>query len=88
MTEPMTAAYFAKKVDWEGGILEAVDYGLKPEDAPEGPLRDAWAELVAQYALIEPIMRKVQRALDDATGEHCYGDESCRCGCQDGDDDA
>lgn len=83
MREPMTAQDFAGKVEWEGGILEAVDYGLKPEDAPEGPLRELWAQLVAQYALIEPIMRKVQRALDDASGEHHFGDDECQCGCLD-----
>lgn len=38
-TEPMTASGFASKVKWEGGVIEALEYGLKPTDAPEGPIR-------------------------------------------------
>ena len=39
---PMTVEDFAAKIEWEGGTIDALDYGLSPEDAPEGELRDLW----------------------------------------------
>lgn len=64
MTEPMTAADFASKVEWEGGVMEALDYGLKPADAPEGPIRDAWARLYQLWQQLSPIADEVSRLLD------------------------
>lgn len=42
MPEPMTLENFAAKIGWEGGVAESLDYGLTPDDAPEGELRDLW----------------------------------------------
>lgn len=64
MTEPMTAADFASKVAWEGGVMEALDYGLKPSDAPEGPIRDAWTRLYQLWQQLDPIADEVSRLLD------------------------
>jgi hypothetical protein len=64
VTEPMTAADFASKVEWEGGVMEALDYGLKPADAPEGPIRDAWARLYQLWQQLSPIADEVSRLLD------------------------
>lgn len=55
MAEFMTAAGFAAKVEWEGGVLEALDYGLKhthldPADHEAAALREAWADLERLYA--------------------------------------
>lgn len=44
----MTKEEFAAKVDWEGGVADAVDYGLKASDLPaDAPakVRAAWAAL-------------------------------------------
>ena len=83
----MTPARFAAKVEWEGGILEALDYGLAPADVTEGPLRDLWSKLSSLYRQMQPILAEAQRALDDTTGQHDHADENCACGCRDGDDD-
>jgi hypothetical protein len=45
--QPMTARRFAEKVDWEGGIVAALEYGLRPNDIdpadPDGTdLRRLW----------------------------------------------
>ena len=41
----------AAKVSWEGGILEALDYGITTEYMPEGDaeLTEAWAKLEASF---------------------------------------
>jgi hypothetical protein len=62
--EPMTESAFASKVEWEGGILEALDYGLKPTDVVKGTVREAWTRLYQLWQQIEPIVEEVDRLLD------------------------
>lgn len=72
--EPMTAANFNGKIEWEGGIIEALDYGLKPTDAPEGPLRDAWTRAYELWQQMEPVISEIN-ALLEAIDEEPVGDE-------------
>lgn len=75
MSEPMSAADFAGKVMWEGGITEALDYGLKPEDAPEGPIRDAWTRAYALWQQMEPVMHEIDSLLEAVEEDEPTGDE-------------
>lgn len=63
-----TRADVAAKVDWEGGITDALDYGLKVDDMPEGDeeLRHAWAALEAAYATVRTAEVVVERLLEAA----------------------
>ena len=60
----------AGKIEWEGGIFEALDYGIKTEDMPEGDteLAEAWRELSAAYKVADAAAEKVT-ALLEAGGE-------------------
>lgn len=53
----------AAKIEWEGGILEALDYGIKIADMPEGDteLIEAWTKLQRSF--------ETTRALVDALNE-------------------
>jgi hypothetical protein len=53
------------KVDWEGGLVEALDYGIKADDMPEGDteLIEAWTELQAAHAVLEKAAEKVTALL-------------------------
>lgn len=62
--KPMTEHDFAAKVEWEGGITDALDYGLKAEDCEPGDLRTAWEKLELQWAAIQEEMDDVQEVLD------------------------
>lgn len=62
--QPMTESDFASKVEWEGGVFEALDYGLKPADVVEGPVREAWTRLYQLWQQISPIADEVSRLLD------------------------
>jgi hypothetical protein len=69
--KPMSESAFAGKVEWEGGVTSALDYGLKPADAPEGPIRDAWTRAYQLWQQLDPIISEINLLLDGV--EH--GDE-------------
>lgn len=63
--EPMTPEDFAAKVNWEGGVMDALAYGLKPSDAPEGPIRDLWTQAHALWEQLDPIRYDLGILLDE-----------------------
>lgn len=77
MTEFMTPKHFSGKVEWEGGILGALEYGLRhtslnSDDPASAELRTAWAELERLYGQMEPqldLVGGLLEAIDDASGE-------------------
>ena len=68
-------AALAGKIEWEGGVMEALDYGIKTEDMPEGDteLIEAWDRLATAYHELEPLADAVAKLLpepgDDEDGE-------------------
>lgn len=67
----MTPEEFAAKVHWEGGVIDALEYGLKAEDmdGSDPGLQTKWAVLVEQYAKIEPLVRKMELLLEELVEE-------------------
>ena len=55
----------AYKVNWEGGVLATLDYGLRPEDIADRDLRAAWAELRELHARMRPLVKAFERLLQD-----------------------
>jgi hypothetical protein len=53
------------KVEWEGGLTAALDYGLDTGDMPEGDteLREAWDKLATAYKALAPLSRAVDDLL-------------------------
>jgi hypothetical protein len=45
----MDAGGFVAKIEWEGGIESAIEYGLTPADADDPNISDSWALIVDQY---------------------------------------
>lgn len=60
----MSEQQFAAKVDYEGGVFGALEYGLTASDCVPGPLHDAWAELEKGYAHVCAPLQKVEEALE------------------------
>ena len=56
------------KVDHEGGIYAALDYGLKTRDLPAGDteLQEAWQKLDGAFKAMQPLVRVVEKMLSDA----------------------
>lgn len=59
MPERMTTEALVAKIEWEGGILPLLEYGIEPEEVPIElerswkDLRDAFIEYQAQEILME-----------------------------------
>lgn len=74
--EHMTPLDFACKVDWEGGIFAALEYGLHatgldPDDPASAKLRDAWAELERVHRdVLVPAVQKVRDELEKISDEN------------------
>lgn len=64
----MTDEEFAAKVDSEGGIWAALEYGLRSSDLDDSssPIAQAWAVLEKSYDSFGPIIEFLEGALDAA----------------------
>jgi hypothetical protein len=61
----------ASKIGWEGGIWEALEYGIKTEDMPEGDteLAEKWEALRTAFASAEAAWNAVSALLPEGEGE-------------------
>lgn len=55
------------KIEWEGGIMEVLDYGITTTDLPEGDteLTEAWDKLATAYHEMTPLVDAVEKLLAD-----------------------
>ena len=53
-----------EKVEWEGGILDAIDYGVRHEDFESQELKNAWKKVEEFYDRMFPYTRVIEEALD------------------------
>jgi hypothetical protein len=63
----MLVADFVSKIEWEGGIIDALEYGLTAESLDEGEddgLRSAWAELESMWLTVESQVRRIESLLE------------------------
>ena len=47
--DTMTTRDFLAKIEWEGGIEAAIEYGLNPTDAADPEVARQWQAIVDQY---------------------------------------
>lgn len=61
-----TRAEVRGKIEWEGGYVGALDYGLRVSDMPEGDteLREAWDKLGTAYHELAPLVDAVEKLLE------------------------
>lgn len=59
-----TPREFQDKIDWEGGFVEAVRYGITVDEIPRD-LQGLWELLVDAVAEVEAIEGDLQAQLDD-----------------------
>jgi hypothetical protein len=55
----------AYKIKWEGGVLAALDYGLRPEDIEDHELRAVWSELRELHSRMRPLVKTFEQLLDE-----------------------
>jgi hypothetical protein len=51
------------KVDWEGGILDTLEYAITAENINDPELAAAWGELAAAYNALTPLLARVDKLL-------------------------
>lgn len=58
----MSEEEFVAKIDWEGGVMSALEYGLRQDDLeePNTPLGHAWGELQMAYRALNPKIKVVE----------------------------
>lgn len=66
----MTPEEFAAKISWEGGVTEALEYGLKsseldPDDEASRELRAAWIRAEDLWGEMRLAIQGVDEVLDD-----------------------
>jgi len=68
VTGEYTDDEFADKVEYEGGIFGALEYGLRATDLqdPTSALGQAWAELTVRFEELKPLIDEVQARLDES----------------------
>lgn len=57
----------AAKVDWEGGIFEALEYGITADEMPDDELRVLWADLERRYSEAQETLTAIFDILDEVT---------------------
>lgn len=64
-------AALAAKVEWEGGIAEAMDYGITVDMMPEGDeaITAAWREMASAWAQFESAASVVSELLPEPGSE-------------------
>lgn len=62
----LTLRRLADKVGWEGGILAAMEYGIKSENIDDAQIAALWAQLELLYDQMMPIMSQLDLRIRQA----------------------
>ncbi len=57
---------FAQKVRFEGGVLDAIDYGIEAKDVPDGELARKWSEIERLYRQMRPLISSIEELVEAA----------------------
>ena len=62
----MSLGRLAAKVAWEGGIINALDYGIRSVDVEDADVARHWAELERLYERMIPLLGAIDRRIREA----------------------
>lgn len=68
MSERYTLGQLAGKIEWEGGVFEALEYGIKANDVPV-ELEKLWAEAVSIHRDLADVIDEIAEHLNDVEPE-------------------
>lgn len=73
----MTEADFIGKIEWEGGVLAALEYGLTEDDLEQKDtaLYKSWRALRSAYQSLLPLLRDVEKALESYDDDEEHKDD-------------
>lgn len=59
----MSNERLATKVDWEGGVLPAITYGIRSNEIADPEIAELWAKAEKAYGALAPIVRTIETRL-------------------------
>jgi len=59
----MSKADVRAKIEWEGGIVGTLNYGLKDTDIADPKLASLWAEAMAIHSDLESVIAEINEEL-------------------------
>jgi hypothetical protein len=62
----LSANRLAEKVDWEGGPLGALEFGVRAENIEDPVLRSLWRDLENGYRALTPLVTQIEQQLKQA----------------------
>lgn len=71
--EMMNARDLARKVEWEGGVLGALEYGIRSEEIDDPELSTLWRRMEGLYDQLRPSIRLTNRLLGDKPRQPAAG---------------
>lgn len=65
-TRRMNAKELAHKVQWEGGVLSALEYGIRSDEIADPELATLWRRMEQVYGQLRPSVELTERLLRTA----------------------
>ncbi len=62
-TSGLTLRRLAEKVDWEGGVIEALEYGIRSSDIADPEVATVWRRVEQLWTELRPAVRQIERSL-------------------------
>ncbi|MEX0796986.1 MAG: hypothetical protein WD274_09855 [Acidimicrobiia bacterium] len=59
----LPAAELAAKVEWEGGIIPALEYGIRYQHIEDPEVARLWAELEQRHDELAPLVTQLEKLL-------------------------
>jgi hypothetical protein len=59
----MSRERLASKVEWEGGVLAALEYGIRSDLIQDADIRTLWQDLETRYLELTPIVDQLEQLL-------------------------
>jgi hypothetical protein len=59
----MTNDELVQKIDWEGGITDAIDYGLRPEDIDDPKVALLWEQARDALKMFQSLATQIENII-------------------------
>ncbi len=64
MSKQLSTHEVAQRIAWEGGVLDAIEYGISHDQIDDPGLRTLWRQLEMRYKALTPIISRIEERLE------------------------
>jgi hypothetical protein len=76
MGKQLTASDVRDRVKWEGGVLDAVEYGIRHDQIQDPALRTMWRDVESRYKALTPLTERIRTFLEGGIPDSPIGSYS------------